>query len=82
MDCSREGGGRGGGGGYQEQDLGLSNQSQGCREFTACPTAVAFADDVPVVAQLQFLQEIVHHLGHKRSGWSDDYFDLTDDNVC
>lgn len=65
MDFSPEGGG--GGGGYQEQDLRLSNQSQGCRQFTACSTAVALADDVPVVAQLQFLQEIVHHLRHKIS---------------
>lgn len=51
-----------GGGDYQEQDLWLSDQSQGCREFPACSTAVAFTDDLSVVVQFQLLQEIVHHL--------------------
>lgn len=47
---------------HQEQDLWMPDESQRSGELPAGAATVAVSNDVAVVAQLQPLQQILHHL--------------------
>lgn len=47
---------------HQEQDLWVPHESQRGGELPAGAAAVTICNDVPVVVELQLLQEVRHHL--------------------